>query len=695
MGLLDDASKMLDAATGGKPTSKVEAKPEFLLKDILSIPEKGDVGSVGISHSGQNDNPNPLDGGITTEFIHFGNVHPDTGKKFPHNNFNPDDAQNPPKGHAIMFRDAVEREGVALFGFVSSTRIILKEATEQRGALDSVGDMASNLLGGDSKKSKPDPTQLDTFLSDIETAIQTINKPSIIYKEVHEAGKKLHETRATYIAFCKTLNDFYLQPPSGNPLDMAAGAIADVPGVGNIMGIVQRFAFKMFDLYLAAYLELRQNHEKNIETAAHDLTIEAIKGNYAEHKPTYPVWFKKPEKKDDGADEDKDNLLKDVNEKIDETKKDVQEQVDKVYDFLGTNGDPEQTPGSANLGAIFGSLKGSPETTPDALPSASACLINGMNAAMTDIHGIPDFVKNAMAKINDANLGLLGEVFARLMAKEISAEIDSQLLLEAGRRHLSQKIVSIMGDLASGILPGGSKDFSMNTPDGKKLSAQAFIAKLLEDKLVHYVDPIIKYTIGDLAGQLEASRKKAQDNKAQTMEVLLGRLPWLTALMFKNTFFPIWNLVVEKVFETVSPQIAKVVKEVNSVFEKAKDKVDTASDYQHRAEHVQEKAASGVSSVDDLKQVKDSADDESPEAQARRAKRDKADREKQALDDFYKPNDKDEKFPVASRVADGKGEKVTEDVESVIKTPTPDATQSPAATPSPQGLPTDDLKKEE
>lgn len=686
MGLLDDASSMLDAATAGAKTSKAEAKPEFVLKDILSTPDISDVGPMGTSYNGQNDNPNPLDGGITTEFIHFGNVHPDTGKKFPHNKFDPANAQTPPEGHAIMFRDAVTRESITLSGFVSSTKLILKQVTENQGALAAVGDMASNLLGGGSGKSKPDPTQLDTFLSDIENAIQTINKPAILYPEVHDAGKKLHETRATYTKFCETLNDFYCKPPDGNnPMDMAAGVIADVPGVGNIMATVQRFAFKMQDLYLAAYLELRKNHEKKIEQSAHDLTIEAIKGNFAEHIPTYPIWFKKPEPSPpeeavnpppnnsnnllQGVQDKVDETKKDAEKKVDDVKKDVKEKADKVYDFLGANGDPEPTPGTASLGAIFGALKGGGETKPNALPSASASLITGMDAAMTDIHGIPDFVKKVMTKINDANLGLLEEVYGRLMAKGCEAEIDSTLLLEAGRRHLSQKIVAIMGDLASGLLPGG--DVGIKNPvDGKQLSAQAFIAKLIEDKLIHFVDPIIQITIGELAGEMEASRKKAQENKAQTMEVLLGRLPWLTALMFRNTFFPMWNLVVEKVFETISPQIAKVVKAVNGVFETGKNFVDSASDYQHRAEHVKDKAASGVSSLGDLGQLKDSANDESQEAKDRKAEREKQANEKQKLDDFYKPNDKDEKFPVASsRVADGKGEKVTDDVPSVLPLP--------------------------
>jgi hypothetical protein len=368
MGLLDKATAVLDAATGGKATSKAEAKAEYVLKDILSSPEDADAGIVGTSYNGQGDNPNPLDGGIPTEFIHFGMVHPDTGKKFPHNSFNPANAKIAPEGHGILFRDAVEREAITLFGFVSSTKIAVKETTESGGALEAVGAMASNLLGGGSGQSKPDPTQLDTFLSDIESAIQTINKPAILYPEIHEAGKKLHETRANYVKFCQNLNDFYVKPPEGNPLDAAAGAIANIPGVGNIMATVQRFAFKFLDLYLAAYLKLRENHEKGIESAAHDLTIEAIKANYENFVLTYPIWFKKPPPPEDTpADSNKDdgNLLADVNEKIDEAKKkvddvkkDVEDKVNDVYDFLGMNGAPEATPGTAILGEIFCYLKG-------------------------------------------------------------------------------------------------------------------------------------------------------------------------------------------------------------------------------------------------------------------------------------------------------------------------------------------------
>lgn len=674
MGLLDDATSKLDALTAGQETSKATGEPKFYLKETLSKPDAGEAGFVGTSYSGQDDLPNPLDTGIPIEFIHFGNVHPGTGKKFPHNNFNPEEATAPPEGHAIMFRDAVEREAIALFGMVSSTRVTLKEATESKGAIEDLANMASNALGGGSSAPQPDPTQLDTFLDDIKSQIETINKPAILYPEIHEAGKKLNETRATYVAFCQSLNDFYIKPPEGNPLDAAAGAIANIPGVGNIMATVQRFAFKMQDLYLAAYLNLRVTHEKSVEEGAHALTVDAIKKDYKDFPYTYPIWFIQPESQkykpptDDGSDS---GLLKPVTEKIDEAKKkvedvkkDIGKKVDEVYDFLGMNGEPEKTPGTAALKQIFARMKGPTETLPDAKPSASTCLIEGMDVAMQDIHGIPDFVKKVMTKINDSNLGLLEEVYARIMASGANGAIESQYLVEAGRRHLSKRIVAIMADLIGGVLPGGG-NFSMAMPGGKTLDAQQFIVHIIDTKLIHYIDPIIEFCIGDLTGQMEASRLKAEENRAQTMEVLLGRLPWFTALMFRNTFFPIWNLVIEKVFETVSPEIAKVVSAVNGVMETAKNAVDQANDYKNRAGAVQQQMASGVNSVDDIGNIGNAVTDESPEAKARREQREAEQAEKDRLDAFYVKNDKDEKFPVSSRVLDGEGNKVEEEVPGV------------------------------
>lgn len=669
MGLLDDASSKLDDLTSGHETSQAEATAEFTEGETLSVPETGGSGWVGTSYAGQDDNPNPVDAGIPIEFIHFGKVHPDVGKKFSHVNYAPADETDPPEGHAIAFRDGIEREAIVLFGFVSSTKQALKEVTASRGGVGELVDMASNALGGGtSGSSAPDPTQLDTFLGDITSVVGTVNKASLTYPEIHEAGKKLHETRATYVAFCQSLTDHYVKPPEGNPLDAAAGAIANLPGVGNIMATVQRFAFKFLDLYLAGYLKMRETHESSVETGAHDLTIKAIKADYKDFTFTYPIWFEKPASQTKKEEEkDDNNLLKPVNDKIDEVKEDVAEKVNDVYDFLGSNGNPKKTPGTGAMGEIFGKLKGPKETLPDSIPSASTCLIDGMDAAMQDIKGIPPFVKKVMAKMNDANIGLLEEVFGRLMAAGGEGEIDAAMLVQAGRRHLSQKIIGMMGDLVSGVLPGG--DLSMDATDGKKISAQQFATKIVEEELMPYVDPVIEFMIGDLAGQMEASRKKAADEKAQTMEVLLGRLPWLTSLMFRNTFFPIWNLVIGKVFNKIAPEVADIVRSVNGVFETAKNTVDTAQDYKNRAGHVSDKAASGVGSLQDMQDLGNAATDESPEAKARREEREKQQAEKDKLDEFYVPNDKDDQFPVTGRVEDAAGVKVEAEIESVLPPP--------------------------
>ena len=661
---LEKATDALDDLSGGKETSQAQANAEFV-KDVQITPKDQNGGGSAAPDPTGSGKPVTFDFGIPTEFIHFGKVHADIGKKFPHASFDPQDSEDPPEGHAILFRDALAREAIMLFAFVSSTKVTVIETGASKGALEDVVDIGSDLLGGGSSAPAPNPAQLDTFLSDIQSAAGKINKDSIKYPDIHAAGKKLHETRATYIEFCNSLNDYYIKPPDG-ALDQVGGLIANVPGVGNIMALVQRFAFKMQDLYLAAYLELRKAHEASVEDAAHGITIDAIKGKYADHELIYPIWSKKRE---GPAPKPATDPIGKVEEEIDDIKDKIAKELDPIYDFLGMNGAPEPTPGSSALAGIFSDMRGSPQTTPGATPSASACITDGLDAAMVDItdSGVPGFIKTVIAEVNDVNLALLEEIYARLMAGGIEVEINSAVLYEASRRGLSQKLVDIMAELASGIMPGGADDFSMGIPGGdKKFSAKAFIAKLIEEHLSKYAEPIIAIAIGELAGQMEASRLKAEEENAQTMEVLIGRIPWFTALMFRNIFFPMWNIVVEKVFDEVAPEIANIVKEINTKLDKAKDTVDTVSDYSERADNVQDQAADNLLEAD--KVYKD-ATSKGQKARARDRERNRQKNKKNSLDKFYTDNDKDDEFPITSRVIKGDGEKVTDDIESVLSAP--------------------------
>jgi hypothetical protein len=200
-----------------------------------------------------------------------------------------------------------------------------------------------------------------------------------------------------------------------------------------------------------------------------------------------------------------------------------------------------------------------------------------------------------------------------------------------------------------------------------------------------YIEPILQFAIGDLAGQLEASRKIAEKEKANTMEVYLGRLPWLNAMMFRNTFFPMWNLVAEEAFGAISPPLKSALKEINGAMNKAKDAVDKVEEYKRRAEKVKktseelkdEASGGSFSSMDDINRKREAvtgkadqldkdANTETEEGMARRAEREQAEQEKEALDGFYQANDKDKDFPVTARITDGEGKKVEEEVDSVL-----------------------------
>jgi len=685
VGLLDDAVGALDAlANAGAAGGAATATPKFIRDEPLVGQHEDTGGAAGPDPDGSG-KYNALDTGIPTEFIHYGLVHADTGKKFTHKKFSPNGASAVPDGHAIMFRDALQREAVLLHGFVSSCAVVLQEYLKDKGPLGDVGAAVGSLMGGGPSASKPDPTQLDSIISDIKSTADSIKGDTINYEDIHEAGKKLHQARANFNKFCESLNDYYLKPPSGEgpagALNQVMSAIPSIPGVGNTIQVVQRFLFKMFDIYLAVYLELRRSHdpqpvdesltshERIIERASHWMTIDAIKTDYETYALIFPVWFKKPEKKDGGGD-DKDNLLKPVEDAVKDVEKKVDDIKKDIYDFAGANQEPEDTPGTKQIEAVFSSLKGSEKkdsTAPPAPPTGADVTISALNTMLSDIGGLPTFLNRPIQEVTAANVGLLEEVFKRLMAKEASAPIDNQMLLEAGRRYLTNMITGIGVGLVSGMVP---TSFGVG---GKTFSAQDFISKELNQYLGKFTEPILILSIGDLAAALEQSRKKAEAEKAQTMEVYLGCLPWLTALMFRNTFFPIWNLLADKIFGSVAGPLKSVLGDANSKLNAVRDRVDQAKNAEDTAEKYADAAKDVNVDASQLDQASKPFDDAQAAADAdaakRKAERDKEAAKKKAIDDFVDDDqlkNKDQKFPITARVADGQGLKVEEELPSVL-----------------------------
>jgi len=301
-------------------------------------------------------------------------------------------------------------------------------------------------------------------------------------------------------------------------------------------------------------------------------------------------------------------------------------------------------------------------TTPPAPTTASDATIKALNTMLEKAGGLPSFLNRPIQEVTAANVGLLEEVYKRLMAKSASAPIDDTLLLEAGRRYLTNMITGIGMSLLPSSIPTKIQG----------LSVQDFVSKELNQYLGKYTEPILKLAIGDLAAALESSRKKAEQEKAQTMEVYLARLPWLIALMFRNTFFPIWNLVVEKAFGSVAGPLGDLLHTANSKLNAVRDKVDEAKKDQDTASNMADAAKDiqiDADHLDPTKKFKDAQKDAEDKAAKREAERKAEEDQKKSIDDFVSDDQlkkKDASFPVAARIADGLGLKVEEELPSVL-----------------------------
>ena len=61
---------------------------------------------------------------------------------------------------------------------------------------------------------------------------------------------------------------------------------------------------------------------------------------------------------------------------------------------------------------------------------------------------------------------------------------------------------------------------------------------LLNEQFGKYLDPALDFAMSDLWKELEGARSQAYQQNSMTMEIYLGILPWMLALLFRDTFFP-------------------------------------------------------------------------------------------------------------------------------------------------------------
>ncbi len=537
-GLADKASSLLGGSPAPAPApsmQKVHAR--FVKAGAIDDPSENTPGATALEH------PNIFDPKMPIEFIHFGRVHTDVHDRFVHDKIDDTIAKGALKtefgSRAIMFRAALEREAILADGFIASAKSVVQEMKDSQGPLDSVVGALGSLVGGSTAAAGPDPAQLDPYQSGVGAAGGKVNVAAIQYKDVHQSGIDLNQAWYNFDGFAPGMAAGSKEAGGGLLGNLpSALPLPALPGVGDALSTVTGILFKMFEIYEATYLKLRAKYEPVIRDNCYSRSMQAIRGRY---EPLFDVWSVPAEANEDPASPAKilhmdktgldavDNTVRDVNKLADDVSQKKKEIEDKWKNFWASA--PIEGPGQAELSAILAAC---------AHPDNE--ILDGFRTALK-IGDLPGFVKTAVGKITGATTGMLAAVYLQLQNPAVARQMDEHAFLAAGRKYFE----GVLAGLANDILPAMQTDIPMLGKLSSKMLAQKG-ASYLDDAIGKEIDPILEFAMGSLNGRLQAARRAAESGNSMTMEVYLAQLPLLIALMTRNTFFPVWQLIVGKLF---------------------------------------------------------------------------------------------------------------------------------------------------
>jgi len=599
MGLLDSAGSALDAASsilGGPAKGGAAAAPDvtpvFTNGENLGVPP-ADIGGA------QPPNDETVhDHGAPIEFIHFGIVHPDASVNFAHPSI-PDDTQTPklgdgPGSRAIMFRDALEREVILLGGFINSCQCVLKEKEASEGGVGQALAVVSSLVGGGGGgDSGPKAADLNSIFSTAQGAVTPINISPVHYKLVHQAGIDLQKARQQYQAFRDKLLVDSGGGGGGGLLSQVSAIAGSLGPIGDIVNTIQGIAFKAFDVYVRSFANISKLREGVIEKACHDMTLTAIKGDASQDTatPIFPVWFPKPQDQQQAASSSPSDggPLGDAEREVSDMEQKGEKAAKDVKDFLF--GDPVDCPGTPFLAQAFSvdfnqNDQGQPVTDQPPQPpqDPGAPVLDAFRHVVNKDNPLPGFVETVIKEIMQLNTDFVQAVYEKLMEREPNATIDESALYEAGRKRLLQRLVGLLLDqvqFLKRLVTSPLMVQNMAVGPGHFMDEGL---DLLNQKLGSKLDVVLHLTMHELADQLQGARKNAVSNKSLTMEAYLGAMPYLLALLFRDTFFPVWDILVKEVFGTIGGPVGSAVNTALDAMKRVKSVTDTARDWKKRGE---------------------------------------------------------------------------------------------------------------
>ena len=242
-------------------------------------------------------------------------------------------------------------------------------------------------------------------------------------------------------------------------------------------------------------------------------------------------------------------------------------------------------------------------------------------------------------------------MYKALLKRDPSQAIDVEELKVAARKRLLDKLVNLLVSQVSFLQQVREFAFApeINQQKVVDMSPGNFEDRgenLLNEQFGKYLDPALDFAMSDLWKKLEGARSQAYQQNSMTMEIYLGMLPWMLALLFRDTFFPVWDLLVDKGMGFVNDKLGGVFHSMDAFRQSAQDGVDTARDALTKADKLSD-AMKDVNVSTDPSTIEDTRRKFSDAADAR------ADRKKVAG-----PPPLIETFPTKGRSSEGEGAKI-------------------------------------
>lgn len=582
LGALSNAADAVSNALAGPLPSGPGAAappPVYYKGENLGSEEAASAGSV----AGGGDN-NALNSRFVVEFIHFGYVHPDVDQNFVHNPLADDEQQmpGPQRSRAYQFRACLQREGLLLAGFIRSTQQIMRQGESDMGAVGQLANAASDLLGSGTGAQAPKADDMNAFSAGVADAMMAINVDTITYPLIHQTGIRLHTIRGQYNAFRTALPN----APSNNPLTGMIGqlpAVGDkLPGViGDTFNIIQSYLFKPFEIYRNIHIAMAEELEPAIEKACRQYSVQTLQSRYT---PSFFLWYYFPPPDTSGGT---GGFL---GQALDWLRNNVSafaaaEQF--TEDFLIYEA-PAEPPGKPFLMQAFLSAPPMPpgpgEPTPAPKELADLAL-RGMKKG-AGVNSLPSWVEDFFREVFAINLQFIQDIYIYLLNRPVTEEFVPGEIYVTCRERVVRQLVQLLLDKLDFLRM--AKQFSINLggnsfQPGNKLTEKGI--QEIRDLAPAFVDAVIDHLVGEIAMRLNFTRARCIEEGCPAMEAFLGRLPFMLSFSFKETYFPMWDFVIDNTFGKTSG-LGSVIDEYKNAVRTVKGALDQGRDYYAKAQAV-------------------------------------------------------------------------------------------------------------